>query len=654
MEGIEIEEIDENYAYFNDFYTLYKNLFPVKEEAETPENILKYLRLKKTDFYGKNNYHVLILKINKKISGFLIGDYYFRSGISVIEFLGIEDKYRGKSYSKILFKKFLEVVEQDSIKANAKLNGILIEVEKPEIMDNPGSFTYWDHLGFKKIECKYVQPSLSEEKGPAENLMLMYLGINEKNLKKETLLSAVEDYFKYAMFKEKPSDLKEFKTLSESIKTEYVILTKLGSTWFIHPSIHYFFNVDTSDIFSKGIDARKKFNQKLLKNIVSIGSINISNETMDDIYFRIERDRIDFSQNYLEKRYILRGSIDYKLPESIYYSPYENMSITENIPSEIKILFSYNSIGVVTIEFILNIKTTVSTGNLIYLENSGNVYLMGKSLNDFIKEILINIGLSNYPVRVNSYPLVFVKEYGGKLPPLEIYGITEIDPSYWQISPLELHRNTKKDISIVRNINVFYEYSASLVASKDLYNYIENIEEITGIQYGQIDGDAEKTALSIVEAEYAVEIERLRVQYTLLYTLFSILENKNITKRYSMEYGQLLEIQKKLVRKMDEIMLIDTERFPSLKRIFKDAQDRLGISELKGKITDLQNNIKEEIKIRSEVAQTLRTNILNILIFILIVIQIFEPYLMKEYAYVIYAIVIIAGLSLIYSFIFKK
>lgn len=66
METIEIEEIDENYAYINDFYTLYENLFPVKEEAETLENILKYLRLKKTDFYGKNNYHVLLLKINKK------------------------------------------------------------------------------------------------------------------------------------------------------------------------------------------------------------------------------------------------------------------------------------------------------------------------------------------------------------------------------------------------------------------------------------------------------------------------------------------------------------------------------------------------------------------------------------------------------------
>lgn len=546
----------------------------------------------------------------------------------MIEFMGIDEKYRGKSYSKILFKKFLEVVEQDSIDANAKLNGILIEVEKPEILDNPGSFTYWDHLGFKKIECKYVQPSLSEEKGRADNLMLMYLSINEKNLKKETLLSAVEDYFKYAMFKEKPSDLEEFKTLSESIKTEYVILTKLGSTWFIHPTIHYFFNVDISDIFSKGIDARKKFYQKLLKNkllknIVSIGSINISNEMMDNIHFRIERDRIDFSQNYLEKRYILRGFIDYKLPESIYYSPYENMGIIENIPSEIKMLFSFNSIGVVTIEFILNIKTTVSTGTLIYLENSRNVYLMGKSLNDFIKEIMINIVISNYPERVNSYPLVFVREYGGKLPSLEIYGITEIDPSYWQISPLELHRNTKKDISIVKNINVFYEYSASLVASRNLYNYIESIEEITGIQFGQIEGDAEKSAMSIVEAEYAVEIERLRVQYTLLYTLFSILENKEITKRYSMEYGQLLEIQKKLVRKMDEIMLIDTERFPSLKRIFKDAQDRLGISELKGKIMDLENSIKEEINIRSELAQTLRTNILNILIFILIVIQLF-------------------------------
>lgn len=115
-----------------------------------------------------------------------------------------------------------------AINSNSRLNGILIEVEKPKIIDNPGSLSYWDHLGFKKIECKYVQPPLSEWKGRVDNLILMYLSIDEKNLKKETLLSAVEDYFKYAMSKEKPSDLEEFKALSKNIKTKYVKLTKLA------------------------------------------------------------------------------------------------------------------------------------------------------------------------------------------------------------------------------------------------------------------------------------------------------------------------------------------------------------------------------------------------------------------------------------------
>ena len=652
MEDIEIIELNENSEEIKEFYLIYKELFPKKEESENLENILKYLSLKKTEFYGKNNYHILILKLkfNKNIIGLLIGDYYYDSGISFIEFIGVVNEYRSKGFAKLLFNKFIEISRNDADRVKSNLNGILIEVERPEAIDAPGSFTFWDHLDFKKVECKYIQPSLSPDKQNETNLMLMYLGLDEKNLKRETLLSAIKDYFKYAMSKENPTELEEFKMIEESVSSDYVILTRLGSTWFVHPTIHYFFTMDITDMLSKQIDLNEKLNKNLLKNIVSIGTLNIKNETIDDVYYRLESDKIDFSQNYLEKRYIMRGNIDYKFQDFIYYAPYESMIPFNTIPANLELLFSYNSIGVVVLELIIHLKTTLSTGTLISVVNFKNIYISNKQIKNFLLEILEKLGFKNIKnaLNINPYPLIFVSEYGGKFSDMEVYGITEIDSSYWEISNVELRQHSKNNISIVKNIQVFYEFLASLVAAKNKEMYIDNIEEIAGIQIGQISvkGDLDQIALSIVEAEYSVEIERLRIQYTLLYNLYNLLENKNITKRYSMEYRQLLDIQKKLVRKMDEISLIDTERFPSLKRIFKNAQERLGISELKTKIEEIQNNIKEEIQVRS--------NVLNILIFSLILIQIFEPYLPKEYNYIIYTIVIIAAATLLYSFLIKK
>lgn len=658
MENIEIIEIDENSLEIDEFYQIYGRLFPRREEVETVDNIKKYLSLKKTGFYGKNNYHILILKLNNKVIGFIIGDYYFSSGISFIEFIGIDSSYVKRGYSKILIEKFLDLVKEDSARSNSILNGILIEVEKPESIDSPGSFPFWDHMGFKKIECKYVQPPLSDDKEPAKDLMLMYLGIYKKNLDKRTLISAVMDYFKYAMSKEDPSQLEELKILEDSINTDYVVLTKLGSSWFIHPRIRYFYSVDIGDIFSEKINFLELLDSKWKKKAVAIGQKKISNESIEEIHNRIERDKIDFSSNYLENRYIIRGVLDLETPKFITYSPHETIRPNEKIPAEIKILYSFNSIGILTIEFIINVKTTVSTGTLIYLENSSGVYIMEKQLKNYIREIItesISIKEKNV-VDVDPYPFIFIPEYGGELTPPEIYGITEIDPSYWEVSSIELRNHSKMDISIVSGIQVYYEFLSSLVVSENKNNYIENIEEIAGIQIADIPSNEniEETALSIVEAEYSVEVERLRVQYVLLYTLFKILEGKNITTKYTLEYGQLLEFQKKLIRKLDEIMLVDTEKFPSLKRIFKNAQERLGITELKSKIVDIQNSIKEEIQVRSGIAQTQKGNVLNILIFLLILIQFLEPFPFKSYGYIRYAIVLIPAAVLIYSFIIKK
>ncbi|MFP3138171.1 MAG: hypothetical protein RXS42_08165, partial [Nitrososphaeria archaeon] len=42
-----------------DLYPLYRAIFPSDEEAETLENLERYLALKSTDYYGDNDYHVI-------------------------------------------------------------------------------------------------------------------------------------------------------------------------------------------------------------------------------------------------------------------------------------------------------------------------------------------------------------------------------------------------------------------------------------------------------------------------------------------------------------------------------------------------------------------------------------------------------------------
>ncbi|MEM3265362.1 MAG: hypothetical protein QXH07_05360 [Thermoplasmata archaeon] len=655
MENLEIIEIEENYPRFDEFYRLYSTIFTKKEEIETEENLKKYLSYKKTGYYGKNDYHILLL-LNKSndIIGFLIGDFYSDPGISFIEFLGIDKKYRDNGFSKILFNKFLKICENDALISKSKLNGVIIEVEKPEVIDSPGSFTYWDKLGFKKIECKYIQPSLSINKESEKNLMLMYYGISEKYLKKETLVSALKAYFKYAMSKEEPDDLDELKILDESIKNYYVTLTKLGSAWFVHPHIHYFSTFDILGISKEKIESIDKKLNKILSGIVSIGSYKLENEVDDETMFRIERDRIDFSEKYLEKRYIMRGKLNLELPEFVMYAPYDATGLMEKIPADIDVFCSFNSIGTLTIDVNVKIKTTLTLGSLIYLENSRNVYIYDKRIEDFIKEIINKMKLlDEKELIMKVYPFIFVTEYGGKLSYEEIYGITEMDPSYWQVSKMELLEHKKKDISIVKDIMAYYEYNASMVASKSKNVYIENLEEIAGIQFSEVKNyeNVEEKVLLMAESEYVVEIERLRIQYMLLYSLLNLLENKNVTRKYSLEYAQLLDIEKRLVRKMDEIELTDTEHFASLKMIFKDSQDRLGITELKRRVVTLENNIKEEIQIRSEITQVKRTNALNILIFLLILIQIVEPFFPRNLQYIIFIIVIVSAFVLFYSFL---
>ncbi|MGC8645899.1 MAG: GNAT family N-acetyltransferase, partial [Thermoplasmata archaeon] len=95
------------------------------------ENIRKYLQYKISDFYGRNNYHVLIAK-ESKLLGFIIGDYYANSSFGVIEFLGVREESRGKGISKLLLNEFEMLIRADAKNCGEELKGIMIEVEDPQ------------------------------------------------------------------------------------------------------------------------------------------------------------------------------------------------------------------------------------------------------------------------------------------------------------------------------------------------------------------------------------------------------------------------------------------------------------------------------------------------------------------------------------------
>ncbi|MGC8645223.1 MAG: GNAT family N-acetyltransferase [Thermoplasmata archaeon] len=632
------------------FYDLYRSIFSVPEESETLENIRKYLRYKTTDFYGKNNYHVLIAK-ESKIIGFLIGDYYANSSFGIIEFLGVHREFRGRGVSNLLLEKFEVLVEEDAKKCGNDLKGFMIEVEDPlKTSDRNNSLPFWNSHGYRLVSIDYVQPSLSEGKPPARNLLLLVRNLcGDSYIETKTLLSLLEDYFRYAMGKDNPRGTDEFTRIEkEASSSQYLNLRKVGSVLFGGVSVHYFLTLDLGMLSEDSNVLQEKLLEMLssrkdelnaIKYGLSVGSRDQEpREVAPPLFARYLQNEINFSNSYLRRRFITRFAQN---------AWEENVTVCfEAVPGRkydavMTTLYSYNSMGTLTVEIVLRFAGLVFPELLMEIVERSNVRISDRSVESVTKEKLVEVlklmneeGMAREldPSR-HIYPLIISTFHEGNLDAQTLYGILSGDTSYDAVSKQEVDRSLgssleREDLSIVDSISVYYQFNAAFVASRGEDFIFNDVEEITGYtvpeliskweKYGK-GSDAKEIVMYNVEAEYATEIELLRNQFSILLGIIDRYTDKMISYRLLQEQRKLLAEEEKIERRMIEINLIDVEHFTSLKTALQAAQRQMGILELKERATQLRTTLYRETGTLFELSQARKSNILNLLVAILIV-----------------------------------
>ncbi|MEM0158283.1 MAG: hypothetical protein QW812_02080, partial [Thermoplasmataceae archaeon] len=300
-----------------------------------------------------------------------------------------------------------------------------------------------------------------------------------------------------------------------------------------------------------------------------------------------------------------------------------DLSHVIDMSGEFRIFGNFNSSGALTFEGVLRFSTRLRLSDLINAETIENVYFEGTSLKHFFYDLMNNLDVSYDPSSMTFYPFVFSPSYIGQITEPAIYGILQVDQYYKSVAESEINRELGKDasynLSIVKDILAFYNHNASLVICRANSIIEDNIGEITGLSAQEI--ITKNLGVNLVEAaesEYSVEVEKLREQYAILRNLINFLSEKELTNKFESEYDALLSINKRLLRRLDEINLIDTERFYSLRSVFKISQEKMGILDLKQRVMDIQNDLFKELETQYSISENRRGDFINLVVFSLI------------------------------------
>jgi hypothetical protein len=222
----EVTASPQDIAILRQFYrNIYIPEFPDHNERESLENMEQYLRLKAEGWYGKKNYHILLyLDQGRPVAG-SISDYLDKPNVGVIEFLVVSSSLRKCHLGTALLKWTENMLRRDSLNVGYRCwNYIIAEMNDPfksfDLTDSMDPFQrtlIWHRWGYKKIRLPYVQPSLSPDKKPVRNLLLMckHGGAGKPNtIPSTTLRDAVYEYARWAMRIDNPVDNKECREMA--------------------------------------------------------------------------------------------------------------------------------------------------------------------------------------------------------------------------------------------------------------------------------------------------------------------------------------------------------------------------------------------------------------------------------------------------------
>lgn len=125
-------EDEETIKLFNTFYNTILKVSFDENQIETYSQLLQTLSKKKTDFFGKNEYHILmILNSDNIVLGGIIYDYFFDTNTGLIEYIVSSKSAKRQGIASFAFSTACELLNKDAIKNGfSRINFITCEVEK--------------------------------------------------------------------------------------------------------------------------------------------------------------------------------------------------------------------------------------------------------------------------------------------------------------------------------------------------------------------------------------------------------------------------------------------------------------------------------------------------------------------------------------------
>lgn len=226
--------------------------FPDENERESYDQIENYLRLKETGWYGKNNYHVIVVlgSDNKPIGG-AIADYLNEPNAGVIEYIVIQPEHRRTGWGRRLLEETERTLHDDADKSrNCPLDWIAAEIDDPFVTQRPlhgidpfAVARTWHNWGYRFLDFPYVQPALADDKRPVGTLLLsakLCAGgkLDDKHsdeevslVPRETVTTLLYEYQRWAMRIPEPQNDPPFTTMCNSLAAKDNVELKNLSTY---------------------------------------------------------------------------------------------------------------------------------------------------------------------------------------------------------------------------------------------------------------------------------------------------------------------------------------------------------------------------------------------------------------------------------------
>jgi GNAT superfamily N-acetyltransferase len=206
--------------FYEDIYTAE---FPVRDERESLENMTNYLRLKAQGWYGKNNYHIVLgLHDGQPASGAFV-DYLDEPNSAVIEFLVVSRALRGMGSGRQLLGEIENRAANDAMAlGKGGLDAIVAEMNDPykqsdDSMDAFVRAAIWNGWGYRRLDFPYVQPALSADKAPVDDLLLIAKpcrGEFERAMPAVKVKAILRGYMRWAMRIAEPEATPEYRYMS--------------------------------------------------------------------------------------------------------------------------------------------------------------------------------------------------------------------------------------------------------------------------------------------------------------------------------------------------------------------------------------------------------------------------------------------------------